>query len=97
MSINPSRLSDQLGNGDVTRVSTTAFAIINAVQKADDRALLPGEQVAAIVAAFVLTMEASRMGAPDTIAAVRNLMADANGRRPEFKAISDYLKKEVLR
>lgn len=50
--INPSRLSDQLGNGDVARVATTAFAIINAVQgKADEHSLLPGEQVAAVVAA----------------------------------------------
>lgn len=94
--INPDRLRDQLGNADLTRVSTAAFGIINSVQGSDDASLLPGEQVAAIVAAFVLVLEAARLPAHDAIGMVRNIMADADGRRPEFKAITEYIKQEVL-
>ncbi len=92
--ISPDRLADQLGNGDVTRVSTAAFSLVNALQ--NQQGLLPGESVGAVLAAFILTMEASGMNTADAIGKARNLMADANGRRPEFKAVTDYLKAEVL-
>lgn len=92
--ITPGRLADQLGNADVTRVATAAFAIINAIQ--EHEGLMAGERIGAIAAAFILAIEASRMSAPDAIGSTRNLMADAQGRRPEFKAITDYLKTEVL-
>lgn len=97
--INPDRLRDQIGNADLTRVSTAAFSVMNSIQNQRDEeegGILPGECVAAITAAFVLTLESSRLPASDVISITRNMMADADGRRPEFKAITDYIKKEVL-
>ena len=90
------RVRDQLGNADVERVSTMTFAIIDAIAKHDDRTPLPGEMVGAVSAAFVLIMEACKLPAYDAAMYARNIMSDADGRRPEFKAITDYIKKEVL-
>lgn len=95
MSITPNRLRDQIGNADLSRVSTTAFSVVNGIQNQEE-VTLPGECVAAITAAFVLTLEASKLPASDVIGLTRNMMADADGRRPEFKAITDYIKKEVF-
>ena len=99
MSINThitSRIRDQLGNADLERVSTMTFSILNTVSTHGDREPLPGEMVGAITAAFILTMEACQVPASDALGMARNIMADANGRRPEFKAITEYIKKEVL-
>ena len=90
------RIRDQLGNADLERTSRAAFAIIDSIQN-QPGGILPGEAVGAITAAFVLTMEACRLPAHDAIGMARNIMADANGRRPEFKAITDYIKEEVLK
>lgn len=88
------RFQDQIGNGDVTRVSTAAFAVADALQKQEG--LLPGEAIAAVTAAFIITLEASRLPSAAALGNTRNLMADANGRRPEFKAFKDYMEKEIL-
>ena len=94
------RLRDQLGNSDVARVSTGAFAIINTLQNhstEEHGVPLPGELLGSIAAAFILAMEASGLPSGDVCGAVRNLMADANGRRPEFKAITQYITEEVFK
>ena len=88
------RTRDQLANGDAQRISQAAFAVIDALQTRDD--LLPGEFLGAITATFILTLEATKLPASDVFGFTRNLMADDLGRKPEFKAITEYLKKEVL-
>lgn len=95
MKISTSRLRDQLGNGDASRVSQAAFAVIDALQARED--LLPGELLGAITATFVLVMEATGFPASDALGLTRNLMADELGRKPEFKAVTDYLTEEVLK
>lgn len=94
MSITSDRLRDQIGNADISRVSTAAFSVMNGIQNQEN--MLPGESVAAITAAFILAIDASRLSGADVIGLTRNMMADADGRRPEFKAITDYIKKEIL-
>ena len=90
------RLRDQLGNGDVTRVSTAAFAVVDALQERKEE-LLPGEYIGAVAAAFILSLEAAHIPAADVFSLTRNLMADANGRRTEFTAIKEYIKGEILK
>ena len=94
------RLRGQLGNADVTRVSTGAFAIINALQNhstEEHGVPLPGELLGSLATAFILAMEASGLPTGDVCGTARNLMADAVGRRPEFKAITQYIKEEVYK
>lgn len=94
------RLRDQLGNSNITRVSTGAFAVINALQSHNTEehgVPRPGELLGSIVAAFILAMEASGLPSGDVCGMARNLMADVNGRRPEFKAITQYIKEEVFK
>ena len=88
------RLHDQLGNADLTRTSTAAFGIVDSLQT--HTGLLAGECLGALTAAFILAVEASGIESGDICGMTRNIMADANGRRPEFKAITDYLKKEIF-
>ena len=88
------RLRDQLGNADLTRTSTATFGIVDTLQSRPG--LLAGEYLGAITAAFILTVEESGLSACDVLGLTRNMMADANGRRPEFKAAADYIKQEVF-
>jgi hypothetical protein len=88
-------IRDQLGNADSARVSTAAFGMVNALQNRPK--LTGGECLGALAAAFLLALEAG--GNPprqDILGMTKNLMADAQGRRPEFRAIQDYLEWEVF-
>jgi hypothetical protein len=87
------RLRDQLGNADIKRTATAAAAIVNTLQ--NQPGLLPGEFAGAVTAAYLLLTEAARLDG-DLPGLVRAVMADANGRRPEFKAVKNYIEEEVL-
>ena len=95
MALTHASLRDQLANGDVTRTATATFTIADTLQKHQN--LKPGEAVGAMAAVFILTMESTGLSTSDILGLTKNLMADAHGRRPEFLAITDYLKKEILK
>lgn len=92
--INPGILRDQMGNGDAVRVARATMALADALQ--NQRELLPGEALSAMAAGFILVMEATGLSTYDVITTTKNIMADAEGRRAEFRAVGDYLAKEVL-
>lgn len=82
---------DAFNNANPRRVANTAMAVIDATQ----RGFAPHEQAHGIACAFLLLAEHLRIPAQDLFTASKNLMNDTTGKRPEFRAITDYLRNEV--
>lgn len=79
-----------MGMADIKEVSNTTMSIIDAIQDYPTRA-----QVPAVCAAFVLMLEAADVDAFDALAMSKNIINAADGKRPEFKAIADYIDNEL--
>lgn len=52
-------------------------------------------QVMGVAALFLILAEASGVPAQDVFTATKNLMSNQEGRRPEFAALSDYVRNEL--
>lgn len=82
---------DAFNNANPHRVSLAAMSVIDAAQ----RGFVAHEQAHGIACAFLLLAEHLRIPAQDLFTATKNLMNDTTGKRPEFRAITDYLRNEV--
>ncbi|WP_018123399.1 hypothetical protein [Desulfovibrio oxyclinae] len=82
---------DLFMNADLKAVATTTMGLVDAVQERPNH-----EQLAAFGAAFLLLVEQSGMPLPDVMAAVKNMMNHADGKRPEFKAVEAYMQNELF-
>jgi hypothetical protein len=83
---------DTLVNARSSVVSQASMNIIDRLQT--DHAH-PGEQVAAACAVFLITCEEFGIPAQEVFTATKNLMNGPSGKRPVFKAVSDYFRHEV--
>ena len=81
---------DLFNNASVGAVANCAMAIINVTQD-----MRPQNQIAALAAAFLLVCERHDMHAPDAFAVITNIMNHAEGRRPEFAAVRQYMEEEL--
>lgn len=88
-----------MNNTNLTAAATTAMALINALDQGDDDAAVkrnPGTALVALAANLVLASEAAGISVQDIMTATTNVMNHSDGRRPEFKAAADFLKKELF-
>lgn len=81
---------DLLANCDRAAGGRAAMEVVTALQKHD-----PHVQVVGLAAAFKLLTEETKLHVGDVLTYTGNLMNDAEGRRPEFKAVSEYIKNEL--
>lgn len=81
---------DLFNNASVKVVAPAAMALIDTIQGCQ-----PHTQVAAITSVFMLLCEHHKIPAHDAFAAVTNLMNHAEGRRPEFAAVRQYMEEEL--
>lgn len=86
-------LRDALGNTRLSEAANVAMAVANAVQSIPSK----GARIAGTAAAFLILLEESGMPAPDVLGMARNIINHAEGRRPEFAAVTDYIREEVLK
>jgi hypothetical protein len=82
---------DRLMNLPVKAGATAAMQVIDALQKGHS----PEAQVLGAAAVFVLLSERFGVSMQDVMGAIKKLMNHAEGRRPEFAAVAEYLAKEV--
>lgn len=82
---------DKLHNQSVTDAGRAAMQVITSLQ--DHR---PEAQIVGACAAFLLLAEASGIPAQDLFSATKNIINGADGKRPEFAALSMYIQHEVL-
>lgn len=81
---------DAFSSAPVSQAARASMAVINAVQQLD-----PAVQVHGMAAAFLLLAERFKLEPQDLFAKTTNLMNYAEGRRPEFTAVSEYLAGEI--
>lgn len=80
---------DALANINPRKAATSAMSVIDALQD-----YLPHEQVAGLCAVFSLLADRYGVRLPDAMEVVNNVMTFADGRRPEFKAVEQYMREE---
>jgi len=88
----PNKLRDLLGNADLTQSARAAMSVATGVQDYPDK----GVRLMGTAAAFLLAAEASGLPVTDVIGMARNCINTAEGKRPEFAAVADYVQHEVL-
>lgn len=71
--------------------ASSAMVVIDALQ----RGYHPEVQAHGIAAAFILLAERFGVDPADLFAKTTNLMNHAEGRRPEFAAVAQYMEKEL--
>lgn len=81
---------DNLNATNLRGACRASMAVIDVLQNHP-----PHEQVAGLGACFVLLAEHHAVPLQDAMVAIQNMMKDADGRRPEFKAVGDYLRHEL--
>lgn len=85
-------LRDHLGSVPLVDTATATTAIADTLQRIPN----PGVRLGAILCASLLATEASGLPLADCFGTARNIMNHAEGKRPEFLAVSDYYKNEVF-
>lgn len=80
---------DMFTNIPVKNAAVATMRVVDALQ--DNQ---PHEQVAALAAAFVLACERHGIEPQDAFAVSTNIMNHADGRRPEFIAVRQYMEHE---
>lgn len=81
---------DALNAVDVGEVANATMAVIDRIQN-----MSAETAVAAMAATFLLMCERYDLTPQDAFAVVDNVMNYAEGRRPEFKAVAQYLDEEL--
>ena len=81
---------DRLVNLPVKEGAGAAMQVIDSLQRHR-----PEARVLGAAAVFVLLAERFGLAAQDVMTATTNLMNYAEGRRPEFAAVQEYLQKEL--
>lgn len=85
-------LRDLAGNAELREAARVAMAVADAVQKTPSR----GARLLGMTAAFLITSESAGIPVPDLMGMARNCMCLARGARPEFAAVEEFVKREVL-
>lgn len=84
-------MNDRFNNLDPSLAARAAMLVISNIQNLQSREA----QIHGITAAFVILMERLGLDPQDTVTKTKNLMAWENDRRPEFRAVEQYVKEEL--
>ena len=85
-------LRDLAGNAKVREAANLCMALIDAVQVSKD----PGARLLALACAFLMAAEQAGIQVTDLMTYARNCMNEAQGKRPEFQAVANYIQKEIF-
>lgn len=88
MSIN----RDIVASADVRLAATSTMQVLDAIQSIRPREY----QITALACSFQLLAERVGLEPQDLFALSTNIMNHADGRRPEFAAVRQYLKEELI-
>ena len=92
MAMAPSKLRDLLANAPITDAANAAMAVVDSVQSCPNNGVI----LLGFSAAFLLAVEASGLTVSDVMVYTKNVINNAEGKRPEFQAVSRYIDNEVL-
>lgn len=89
---NSAPLRDLTGNAPLRESSNAAMSVADALQHVPHK----GARMLGAAASFLLMAECAGLNTYDLMAMARNCMNDAEGRRPEFSAVEEFIRKEIL-
>lgn len=81
---------DKLSNLKVRKAANAAMLVIDTMQQ-----LPPEEQIAGLAAAFLLLADRVKMSPQEMFSFTTSIMNHADGRRPEFAAVAQYMDMEL--
>ncbi len=84
------KLTDNMANADPVQVARSAMTCLDRLQD-----FAPAEQVMGAAALFLCLAEHLNVPAQDVFTYTKNLMLGADGKRSEFRAITDYCANEL--
>lgn len=90
--ISRAALRDLTGNAPLRESSNAAMGVADALQHVPHK----GARMMGVSAAFLILAECAGLNVYDLMAMARNCMNDAEGRRPEFAAVDEFVRKEIL-
>lgn len=82
--------TDKLNNIEVKEAANASMEIVNLIQN-----MAPHVRVVACSVVFCLVCERYKMNPQSAFSVMQHIMNHADGRRPEFAAIRDYLRNEM--
>lgn len=88
----PSALRDLTGNAPLVDCAQAAMSVADALQRAPHR----GAQLMGVATSFLIMTACAGLTPSDLMGMARNCMNTAEGRRPEFAAVEDYINKEIF-
>lgn|GEM_PF-1266336 len=88
----PSVLRDLMGNVPLKESACATMSVADALQHSP----LKGARLMGLTCAFLITAESAGLPVPDLMGMARNCMNDGEGRRPEFRAVDDFINNEIL-
>lgn len=87
-----SNLTDLMGNCPVDSAARACMAIANGVQHERHK----GARLMGLASAFLIAAEEAHLSVTDLMTMARNCMNHAEGRRPEYAAVTEYINKEII-
>jgi len=81
---------DKLTSINVRKAANASMVVIDALQK-----LPPEEQVAGMASAFLLLADHINLTPQEMFSVTTSIMNHADGRRPEFAAVAQYMEMEL--
>ena len=90
--VSTSALRDLVGNSPLNQAANAAMAVADGVQKIEHK----GARLIGLACAFLLAAEEAGIQINDMIGMAKNCMNTAEGRKPEFNAVSQYIHHEIF-
>ncbi|WP_370791258.1 hypothetical protein [Bilophila wadsworthia] len=88
----PSALRDLMGSVPLKDAARATMSVADALQHSP----LKGARLMGLTCAFLMAAESAGLPVPDLMGMARNCMNDGEGRRPEFRAVDDFINNEIL-
>lgn len=82
--------TDRMNNANPHTVASAAMAVVDRLQN-----FPPADQIMGAAALFLILAEHRGIPAQDIFTATKNLINGVDGKRPEFRALAEYVKHEL--
>lgn len=90
--ISPTTLRQQMASAPVELSSQACMAVVSALQNYGHK----GAMLSGLTSAFILVSELTGISVPDMCLYAKNAMSYGEGRYPQYKAVGEFIDKEIL-
>lgn len=85
-------LRDLTGNAPLRQSAQAAMSVADVVQRIPNQ----GARLMGLATAFLMASECAGLPVNDLMGMARNCINDAEGRRPEFAAVTEFINNEIF-